>query len=377
MNQLDTHFPLSSPLDHYTLHRINVPCGRVIGDNMCHYSAFTVCVVCLFDRDGRVGYGYGERVTDGKFTKPAPWYAPMPALPVITDRFQNEVWPHLIRQSTFTLRNTLPDDLTIENYLHAATRKALRDLIAKQCRRPLYQLLGGAPQNNRVSAYGSPLAFHLSEQEVVKLFQRCILEQGMKAVKVKVGHPDPQWDVRRLELVRETVGPGVEINIDANTAWTARQTIERHERFQRSGIRLGYIEDPLPPDDVEGYALLGRELPVDVAGHDYVVDSTQLRKLLDVGGLQRLRARDDLDDVAVVAELSREYAVPVLTCNSFAEENIHAAAAFSFDRIEFADLGWNRLIRDPVRISNGCMFAPIAAGSGLDPVLELLEEWAS
>ncbi len=113
-------------------------------------------------------------------------------------------------------------------------------VMGKEADLPLYRLLGGTKGNDRVLAYGSPLAFHQSDEDMFKMHQHCV-SQGMTAVKVKVGHQDPQWDVRRLQLVREAVGPSVEISIDANLAWTARQTIERIETFRKTGIELGYM----------------------------------------------------------------------------------------------------------------------------------------
>ncbi len=78
-------------------------------------------------------------------------------------------------------------------------------------------------------------------------------------IKVKVGADDPARDIARLALIRETVGPEVELTADANIAWDAKTTLERLEAFDAGGIKLAYIEDPIPADQLEGYCLLARE----------------------------------------------------------------------------------------------------------------------
>jgi L-alanine-DL-glutamate epimerase-like enolase superfamily enzyme len=358
----------------YDIWRIELPVGRTIGDNMCRYSEFTVFVLALKTDQGHQGWGFGELVTDGVFQKPAPWYKPMASLGEIRSTFEHLYWPLLKDSNSMEIKNRRPSPFGSSDYIHMAIRKSLWDLMGKEADLPLHRLLGSTKENNHVRAYGSPLAFHQSDEDTLEMHQHCV-NQGMTAVKVKVGHSDPEWDVRRLQLVRQAVGPSVEINIDANIAWTAQEAIERIETFRRAGIELGYVEDPIRPDDVEGYRLLGQELPIDVAGHDYISDPEGYRPLLDVGGIQRLRFHDDLDHAIAVSRLGEEYNLPVIGCNTLFEVGIHAAVALpNIERIEFADLGWNTLPEHPVRVEDGCMFAPDRPGAGLEPKLELLEE---
>ena len=358
----------------YDLWRIELPVGRTIGDNMCHYSKFTVFVLALKTNQGHQGWGFGELVTDGVFQKPAPWYKPMASLGELRSIFEHEYWPLLKYGSALEIKNRHPSPFGSSHYIHVAIRKSLWDLTGKEADLPLYRLMGGAKRNNRIRAYGSPLAFHQPDEDAFKMHQHCA-GQGMTAVKVKVGHSDPEWDVRRLQLVREAVGQSVEINIDANISWTARQAIERIETFHKAGIQLGYVEDPIPPEDLEGYRLLGQEMSIDVVGHDYISDPEGHRRLLDVGGIQRLRFRDDLDYAIAMSRLGEEYNLPVIGCNTLFEVGIHAAVALpNIERIEFADLGWNALPEHPVQVEDGYMVAPDRPGAGLDPKTELLEE---
>ncbi len=135
------------------------------------------------------------------------------------------------------------------------------------------------------------------------------------------------------------------------------------------------MEDPFPLDDVDGYRLLGQELPIDVVGHDYLIDSENYRPLLDVGGLQRLRFFDDADSAIAISQLGIEYGIPLIGCYTLFEIGIHVVAALpNTERVEFADLGWNALPEQPVRVEDGYMYAPDRPGAGLDPKPHLLEE---
>jgi len=358
----------------YDVWRIELPTGRMIGDNMCYYQCFGVFVLCLKTDDGACGWGFGVLVTDGVFRKPAPWYRPMASLNEMRSSFRRQCWPLLKDREVGEVKHGRPPAFGSDDVIDVAVRKALWDLSGKEQNLPLYRLLDGSTENAPIRAYGSPLAFHQADEDAFQMHRRFV-NQGMTAVKVKVGHSDPRWDVRRLKLVREAVGEAVEINVDANMAWTARQTLERMELFSKAGIDIGYVEDPIPPDDIDGYRLLGREMQLDVVGHDYITDPKDYRPLLDVGGIQRLRLHDDLDDAIAISQLGAEYGLPLIGCNTLFEVGIHAATALpNTERIEFADLAWNTLPEHPVQVKNGFMFAPDRPGAGLDPNLQLLEQ---
>ena len=75
-------------------------------------------------------------------------------------------------------------------------------------------------------AYASGLDFHLSDDEFVAFFGHAD-GLGYRAFKIKVGHPDFERDLHRLDLLRKTVRPGAAIMIDANEAWGAKEAIDQ------------------------------------------------------------------------------------------------------------------------------------------------------
>ena len=356
--------------------KIELPVGRVIGDCTCHYDVIDVFALSLSTNQGHIGWGFGEAISNGVFAKPAPWITVMPSLDEIRREFEENIWPVLQGRSPFQLMSHRPSLFKRYSYLETAVRIALWDLMAKIAELPLYQFLGAQPEQNRVCAYGSGLDFPLSEAEAVDLF-KSFVRRGFTAVKVKVGAPRAERDLRRLQAVREAVGARVEIAVDANEAWTFQEAVERIKFFEREGIRLSYLEDPLARTDCEGAVRLNATLDLDVVGHDYITDQKTLRRFVEQKAFSRLRVGGDFGHALACSEISEDFEIPLIFGNSLFEMNVHAAAALPrVNRIEFSDLAWNILPEIPVRFENGYALAPAQPGHGLDPNRDMLKRYS-
>jgi L-alanine-DL-glutamate epimerase-like enolase superfamily enzyme len=363
-------------ISQYELWKLQLPAGRTIGDCTCHYDALDVLAIGIRTNQGHVGWGFGETVSEGVFTRPAPWITPMPSLDEIRRNFERDVWPNLQGRNPFQTRLCRPRLFSEQSYLHAAVRIGIWDLMAKIVELPLYQFLGARPEQNRVRGYGSGLDFPLPEEAAVEIFKNFV-RRGFTAVKVKVGHPDPNRDLRRLHSVREVVGSGVEIAIDANEAWNYEQALERIRFFQREGLSLSYVEDPLPRSDLEGLARLNSTVGMDVAGHDYILDKDEIRRFVARKAFARLRVGGEIDQALDCADVSEAYDIPLIFGNSLFELNVHAAVALPrVDRIEFSGLAWNLLPENPVQFEGGYAIAPSRCGHGLDPHPEKLKTYS-
>ncbi len=156
---------MSEQIVDYDLWRIELPVGRTIGDNMCHYSKFTVFVLALKTDQGHQGWGFGELVTDGVFQKPAPRYKPMASLDEIRSTFERECWPLLANGNAREIKNRRPSPFGSNECIHMAIRKALWGLMGKEADLPLYRLPGGTKYNNRVRDYDSHIAFHQLDED--------------------------------------------------------------------------------------------------------------------------------------------------------------------------------------------------------------------
>jgi muconate cycloisomerase len=141
-------------------------------------------------------------------------------------------------------------------YAKAAVEFAAYDLAGKQCGLPVHRLLGGAlrrriPVTHSIGLIG----FEEAEREVAQ-----VVTEGIRTVKIKVG-VDPDRDVEMVRRIRDTVGTGIALCVDANqgyrTPGDAIRTLRRMERFD-----LIYFEQPV--EGIERLAQVARAIDVPV-----------------------------------------------------------------------------------------------------------------
>ncbi len=117
---------------------------------------------------------------------------------------------------------------------------ALHDLVGKRLGVPVWQLWGLDP----VAATSS---FTIAIDETERMRERVQEAADYSILKIKVG---TDRDEEILAMIREEA-PEKIVRVDANTGWTAKQTIAALPMFEEYGIEL--LEQPLPPADVEGH----------------------------------------------------------------------------------------------------------------------------
>jgi L-alanine-DL-glutamate epimerase-like enolase superfamily enzyme len=159
----------------------------------------------------------------------------------------------------------------------AAVDVALWDLKSRLLGLPLADVL---PRfHERVPIYGSG-GFTNYDDERLAAQLRGWVEAGIPRVKVKVGR-DPGRDPERLALARETIGPDVELFVDANGAFGAKEALRWAERYAEHGVT--YLEEPVSSEDREGLRLVRDRGPAGmaIAAGEYEWD---LPRLCDLAG---------------------------------------------------------------------------------------------
>ena len=142
---------------------------------------------------------------------------------------------------------------------------ALWDLRARLLHVPLVQLLGAARQS--IAAYGSGGFTSYNDRQLQSQLGGWA-EQGFPFVKMKVG-THPEDDPRRVRVARGTIGDKVQLFVDANGAYTAKQAIHLAEVFHASNVT--WFEEPVSSDDLAGLHFVRSHVPVpiEVAAGDY------------------------------------------------------------------------------------------------------------
>jgi len=90
-----------------------------------------------------------------------------------------------------------------------------------------------------------------------------VTASGCRTAKVKVAEPGqtPADDLARVEAVRDALGPGGAIRVDANAAWDVDTAAARIAELDRVGLE--YVEQPCPA--LEDLAALRRRVDVRIA----------------------------------------------------------------------------------------------------------------
>ncbi len=164
----------------------------------------------------------------------------------------------------------------------AGVNLALWDISGKACDRPVYQLLGG-PFKTRFRAYCSIL-FGDTPKETGELARR-FAGQGFSAIKFGWGPmgQDEETDVALVREARKGAGDGVDILIDAGQVWDWKTALLRARQFV--DYRPFWLEEPLHPDDVKGYARLSAESPVPIATGEAEARLEDFERLVVEGGI--------------------------------------------------------------------------------------------
>src|SRR3954468_4343739 len=148
-------------------------------------------------------------------------------------------------------------------FTKAAIEMALWDILGKSVGLPLYRLLGG-PVREFV-----PTKWSISGVEPKRAAEIATwaVEQGFRAMKVKVGIDDQQ-DIARVREVRKAIGDDIRLGVDANGAWMPAKAIDMICRLEE--FDLWFAEQPVPPGDVEWLAEVRNTIGVPVIADESV-----------------------------------------------------------------------------------------------------------
>ncbi len=158
----------------------------------------------------------------------------------------------------------------------AAFDIALWDLKARRAGLPLAKLLGA--HRDSVRCYNTSGGFLHTPTAQVLENATATLAAGIGGIKIKVGDPERGADLRRVAAVREHVGDGVPLMVDANQQWD-RPTAQRMGRALEE-FDLTWIEEPLDAYDAEGHAALAASLDTPVASGEMLASVAEHWELI-------------------------------------------------------------------------------------------------
>lgn len=174
------------------------------------------------------------------------------------------------------------------------------DLLGKALDRPVHALLGG-PTRTEVTPYASTMmhfdggADGLETDSAEQL--RTALEEGFRAAKIKVGR-GIEDDVRRVEVAREIMGDDAHVMVDMNGNYRTDQAVRAVRALEP--YELTWIEEPILPHTVSGYAEISSHTATPLAAGEAVYSRFGFEELLDVGGVDVIQP--DMSKVGGLSE---------------------------------------------------------------------------
>jgi len=344
-------------LSSFRITRFQFARDRVIGDSQVRADDVNCAALELLTDDGKVGLGFLQTL-----------FQPLPDQAEIERVFASEVWPGLEGKHPAGLVHqvTRPRGGNRRAFtlpFYEAAQVALWDLAAKAVDLPLYKLLGA--NRNKVRAYASGLDFHLTDAEFADFFAHAD-SIGYAAFKIKVGHPDFEWDLNRLNILQKSVRKGAQFMIDTNEGWGAKEALNKLGIIRRAGYDLLWSEDPILRDDLPGLKMLCDEVSWTMINSGEYLDARGKRLLMEAGGTDILNVHGQVSDVMRIGWLAADRGVPVTLGNTFLEIGVHMACALpEVEWLEYSFQNFDHLVDEPMLIKDGYIYAPDRPGHGL------------
>jgi len=348
-----------SRIDRIELFQVDLPPKVARSDAIQSFVKQETPIVRIACADGAVGTGYSYTIGTGGSSVLALLRDHLAPRLIGRDSTEIEaIWKDLF----FATHATAVGAIT--SIALAAVDTALWDLRCLRAGEPLWRMAGGAQR--RVPVYTTEGGWlHHPRQQIVD--EAAAAEaQGFRGAKVKVGKPSIAEDVDRLEAVRAATGAAFALMVDANQAFTVAEAGRRAYAYRH--LDLGWLEEPLPAEDLGGHAELAAKATMPIAVGESLYHPSHFREYLERRACSIVQV--DVGRIGgitpwlKVAHLAETFNAPV--CPHFLME-IHVSLAAAVPNgawVEYIpqldDVTTSRMV-----IEDGCAVPPAAPGLGI------------
>jgi L-alanine-DL-glutamate epimerase-like enolase superfamily enzyme len=259
----------------------------------------------------------------------------------------------------------------------SALDMACWDLRGKAEGKSVCQLLGGL--RDRVPTYASGA---LLRQHPVKYLAEAgprLVGMGFRQMKMQCGsEPTVAASIERVRVMRENIGPDVDLMCDINQLWTVPHAIRVGHRVEE--YDLFWLEDPVAHDDFDGLATVADALVMPIAAGEYHYGIVPFRHLLesrsiDVVMIDLLRV-GGITQWMKVAGMAQAFSRPVVS-HLVPEIHVQLVAAIPHGlTVEYMPWTYRLWSEFPSVQADGCLEVPARPGLGLEFNRETLKRYA-
>lgn len=235
------------------------------------------------------------------------------------------------------------------------------DALGKAAGQPVVRLLGGEPRALR--AYDS---YGMVDPVADAAALRRTLEQGFRAIKIKLGFADPKRDVEVVRAVRELIGPDIALMVDFNQSLAPVEAIRRIRALEC--FDLHWVEEPVSAEDLQGHAQVRAAVSANIQTGENWWFPRDAEQALSAGAcdlmMPDLMKIGGISGWITMTGIAAAASMPV-SSHLFVEASAHVLPVTpTCDWLEFMDFG-AAVLAEPARVEQGCV---TARGPGLGMV---------
>ena len=238
------------------------------------------------------------------------------------------------------------------------------DALGQSLGQPLARLLGSTPRP--IPAYNSKGLGILPEKELVKEAAE-LLDEGFRAVKLRMGRPEARDDLQMLRAVKSEIGPEVTLMVDFNQALSVAEALKRGRMIDDEG-GVTWIEEPIRADDFAGNSRIAREIATPIQIGENFMGPEQMAQALAAGACDYVMP--DAERIGGVTGWMRAAALAQgagveMSSHLFPEVSCHLLAATPTAHwLEYVDWA-DAVLAEPLRVKDGHLMVTDAPGIGL------------
>jgi L-alanine-DL-glutamate epimerase-like enolase superfamily enzyme len=250
----------------------------------------------------------------------------------------------------------------------SAIDMALWDIKGKFFDQSLAAMLGGLRE--RVPTYASGALVRAYPVDHLVKAAQLLVKKGFKQMKTQLALPGdttPEKEAQRARLIRQAVGPDIDLMCDINQRWSVHQAIDIGKRVE--DVHFFWLEDVTVHDDYSGLARVADALITPLAGGECLYGITPFRHMVEAHSVDIIMI--DLNRVGgisnwmKVAAMAEAFNLPVVS-HLFPEIHVHLVSAIP-NGLTVEYMPWSfRLFEEVPVPTNGELLVPTKPGLGLE-----------
>jgi len=231
----------------------------------------------------------------------------------------------------------------------SAVEIALYDLKAKSLKQPLYKMLGGTQKE-----FFTDLTISLNTIDTMVQDSLNAVSLGYKSLKLKLGG-DIQTDIQRvLEIHNVLQNQDITLRLDANQAWSAKDSVKLLQSIEKLDINIEFIEQPTPAYDLDALSYIKQRVQTPLLVDESIFNIYDTKRVLDMDCADiiniKLAKSGGISGALKIADITKEYGKKcMIGCMLEGIVSINAGVALASakaDIIEFIDLDAPTLLRE-------------------------------